>query len=270
MQLGGQMEPTPARRGSPGAPDVQAALQEGGDTRALLDVIAHVMESSFATLGEGVVLGTMPAYLERFGAQHARHLMARFVRCEPSSGADAALAPFNLLSQLTATPYLMVRSDSGQATKRLLACEFAGAFAQKSPFTKAMVCQLHRAAYQGAVNAAVAPEEGYDVSLNSRILFGGEHCDFDVVSRMPRSGPGHPWRTVREPTPEEVAAESQAFYTAILGAFLEYLGSLLPPADVEALLHDCLRRSGTTLDAILGEPGEGSLVERVRRRAGVA
>lgn len=233
-------------------------------SHAMLEFIAHVMDSSFATLGEGVVLGTMPAYLERFGARHARHL-ATYVHCDPSSGADAALAPLNVLSGLTGTEFEMVRSGAGHATKRLLSCEFASAFAEKSAFTKAMVCQLHRAAYQGAVNATLEPDQGYDVALNTRILFGGAHCDFDVVSRPPRGGEAAPATLVRRPTADEVLAESQVFYGAILAAFVEYLASLLPPQDLERLLEDCLQRTGLPLETILG-PGTrpGSVTDRIR------
>lgn len=235
---------------------------------AMLRLIAQVMDSSFAIVGEGVVLGTMPGYLERFGQRHAEHLSRRFVKCDPATGADAALAPLNLLSGITGTSFDMVRSEAAHATKRLMACEFAPAFADKSPFTKAMVCQLHRAAYQGAVNAGVPAESGYDVALNSRILFGGTHCDFDVVSRIPRAGTGQAPQVVLVPSAAQAAAESATFYAAILAAFLEYLGTLLPAADVEALLADCITRSGTTAQEVLG-PGTGSLVERVRRLAEV-
>lgn len=236
---------------------------------AMLRLIAQVMDSSFATLGEGTVLGTMPAYLERFGQRHAEHLSRRFVTCDAATGADAALAPLNLLSGITGTAFDMVRSEAGHATKRLMACEFASAFADKSPFTKAMVCQLHRAAYQGAVNAGLPAEAGYDVGLNSRILFGGTHCDFDVVSRIPRAGVGQAPQVVLVPSVAQAAAESETFYAAILAAFLEYLGTLLPAGDVEMLLADCLERSGTTAHEVLG-PGAGSLLERVRRLAEVS
>lgn len=226
-------------------------------SRTVLELIATVMDASFEQLGEGVMLGTMPAYLERFGGKNARHIRRHYVDTDPARGAVSALAPLNFVSAVTDTPFTMVEARPEQAVKRLHACEFASAFQHKTPFGRAMICQLHRAVYQGSVNGLLEPgQPGYQVQLRSRILFGDRGCDFVVTSETAPAKATDPGGAITAmPTPEQREADSLHFYMAILVAFVEYLTEVMPPEAVHLLLYNCADKVGTKLAGMF--PAEG-------------
>lgn len=215
------------------------------------------MEASFAALGEGVILGTMPRYLERFGKANAAYMNKHFVQCTPEHGAVAALTPMNYISRITDTPFDMPVATRSTATKRLRSCEFLDAFEDRGDFPKAMICQLHRAAYQGSVNGTVkAPEDGYDVSLGSRILFGDDHCDFIVKARTARPDePDTECKGRALPNEEERADLAYGFYTFILTSFVDYLTHHLPADRVQEILRDCAQRVGGKVYALMDAVG---------------
>ncbi len=222
--------------------------------RTILELTATVMEAAFSLLGEGVILGTMPAYLERFGEKNARFVERHYVSCDPGRGAVSALTPMNFVSRITETPFTMVEASKDVAVKRLHACEFASAFDSKAPFAKAMVCMLHRAAYQGSVNGLLADprRDGYDVTLQSRILFGDSHCDFAVQSRAGRPHePDQEGAPRHAPDAAETASQVHHFYTAILVAFVDYLSSVLQPDEAALLLEDCAAKVGAKARGLL-------------------
>lgn len=240
--------------------------------RTILELTAEVMDAAFALVGEGLIMGTMPPYLERFGSSNAHYVAKRYVRPVAESGAEAALAPLNFVSRVTGTPFTMVESSPHRAVKRLHACEFAPAFARKSPFAKAMVCRLHAAVYQGSVNALLPPgDAGYRVDVRSRILFGDPHCDFAVESHEARTVPPSP--APPPPTPDDTFRRDQSchFYTAILVAFVEYLSTILPEDRLRLLLTDCSARVGKKVARLMGA-GAGddpvALVSRVLQNGG--
>lgn len=224
------------------AADVEQVPERRAEPAALLRLTALLMEASFQVLGEGAILGSLPATLERFGRANARHIQGRFLETDAEAGPEAALAPLRFVSDVTGTPFEMPRSDGRRAVKRLAACEFQNAFADQAPFPRAMACMLHRAAYEGSVNALVEDrEEGYEVRLESRILFGDPHCDFVVESRRPRPG-GVPVQTLAAPGPEELAPLRRAFYEAMVNALLVYLAQMLPEPHVDRIVDRCTAR----------------------------
>ncbi|MEA3189422.1 MAG: hypothetical protein QOD77_4 [Thermoplasmata archaeon] len=241
------------QQGTEATPAASAAATVAGTppaiARTVLELIATVMDASFEALGEGVMLGTMPAYLERFGAKNARHIRRHYVETDATRGAVSALAPLNFVSALTSTPFTMAEAGPEQATKRLHACEFAAAFQHKTPFGRAMICQLHRAVYQGSVNGLLQPgQPGYQVQLRSRILFGDRSCDFLVTSDAPRDQATDPGgQVLATPTPEQREADSLHFYMAILVAFVDYLTEVMPPEAAHRLLDDCASKVGVKL-----------------------
>ncbi|HET6399616.1 MAG TPA: hypothetical protein VFH47_08705 [Candidatus Thermoplasmatota archaeon] len=235
--------------------------------RTILELIGHVLESAFEVVGEGVLLGTLPPYLERFGARNAEYVRRHHVRCDPASGAVAALTPMNFVSRTLGSPFTMEEARKDRAVKRLTTCEFAPAFAGRSDFAKAMMCQIHRASYQGSVDGLLADpkRDGYDVTLHSRILFGASACDFEVSSRASRPDtPDHEGEVVRPVAPDEVARDVHTFYTAILVSLVQYLGSVLPHATVQAILHAAALEVGAKLARIDPQPG-ASAQETVER-----
>lgn len=219
----------------------------------LLDLIAEVMEASFQTLGQGVIMGSMPAILRRFGMHNARYVHTHYQACDASRGAVSALGPSNFVSSATGTAYTTPVADASRAVKRLQACEFQTAFLDKSDFAKAMVCRLHEAVYEGSVNGLLADPktQGYRVALQQRILFGGTHCDFQVDSIPERTGDDPGVLLANVPTGPELEGEQHHFYAAILVAFVEYLCQVLPEADVQAILADCADRVGARIGPML-------------------
>jgi hypothetical protein len=235
----------PARR----APGTDVA----GSSRTILELVATVMDAAFETIGEGVILGTLPPYMERFGAKNAQYINKRYVDCDAGIGALSALTPINMVSRLTKTPFTMVEATKARAVKRLHSCEFAAAFESKAEFPRAMICMLHKAAYQGSVNGLLQDpaKDGYDVDVQSRILFGDAHCDFLVESRSRRPKAPDKECPADAIPPEELDGHAHDFYTAILVAFVDYMCSVLPPKQVDAILEKCARKVGVKLEAIL-------------------
>ncbi len=233
-------------------------------SRTILELIASLMQAGFEVAGEGVLLATMPPVLERFGARNAQYIARKFVSCDAAAGVAGALAPVNYLSRVTDTPFQMLETSASHAVKRLQSCEFADAFASKDPFARALICQLHRAVYQGSVNGLVREpaRDGYDVSLRSRILFGDAHCDFVVDARASPSGPGPGDGTERRAiTPAELEDQSHQFYMAILLALVDHLDSILSPEQLAAVVDRCGRDVGAKVARLL-QP-EGSPQQRV-------
>lgn len=244
------------------APGQQVTALEGA--RTVLDLTAMLMEAAFEELGEGTILASMPGYLERFGEDNARYLAKHGTRWDPAQGAVAALTPMNVVSRLTGTPFTMVEATRRQAVKRLHACEFQEAFADRGGFPRTMICQLHGAAYQGSVNGLVErPEDGYDVEVRSRILFGDGHCDFCVRSRSER--PDTPDQEGESPSPppeEELAALNVDFYAFILASFVDYMEAMLPPERVAAHVLGSARQAGSRLQGRRGFRGDAGTVLR--------
>ncbi len=214
------------------------------------------MQKSFDVLGEGVVLGTLPAYTERFGATNAVYMNRHFVRCDPSAGAVSALTPLNVVSRVTGTDFDMTESTKRRAVKRLKSCEFLSAFHNLGDFPKAMICSLHRGTYLGSVNAGLKPEEGYDVDLRTRILFGDPHCEFVVRSRSPRpESPDKECEVQRPPAPEECDDLSYAFYTFLLTSLVDYLTNHLPEETVHDILRTCANEVGSKVYGLMDAAG---------------
>lgn len=216
------------------------------------------MEAGFRRLGEGAILGTLPRYLEEFGRKNAQYMAKKFVRCDPQEGAVSALTGLNFISRVTGTPFSMDTATKGDAVKRLHVCEFQQAFAKRSEFARAMICLLHLSVYRGHVNGLLedAEAEGYDVDLESRILFGDDHCDFHVTSRAPRGdAPDTECESKLEPTRDEMEDLSHHFYTVILVSFIDYLMKVLPAGAVESMLIDSADEVATSMAPLLRDPG---------------
>ncbi len=224
-----------------------------GATRSVLALTATLMETAFEELGEGVILGTMPAYMEQFGADNARFLAKRYVNCDASVGAVSALTPMNHVSRVTGTPFTMPKARKDEAVKRLNTCEFLEAFEGRGDFPRAMMCQLHQASYQGSVNGLLEdPAQGYDVQVRSRILFGDPHCDFAVVSRKERPTEEDAECEVNhDPSPEDVVNLQFHFYTYMLGSFVDYLTTMLPAERLLPILRDEAQKVGTKIHHVL-------------------
>ncbi len=212
----------------------------GGATRTILELTAEVMQESFRVLGEGVVLGTMPRYLERFGRRNAQFMAKHYGTGQGEQGTLSALEGLNVVSRVTGTPYDLPIATPHRTVKRLKDCEFLEAFGDTDEFARAMICKLHQAVYQGAVNAYGDGGETMRVHVQSRILFGDAHCDFLVEAPDdPRTLP------VAEQLPESLPTEAAAveetvhFYISILVAFIEYLGTVLPEDRLRILLTNC-------------------------------
>lgn len=234
-----------------GTSDVQAS------SRTILELTASLMEAGFRRLGEGVIMGTMPRYLEEFGRKNASYMAKKFVECDPKAGAVSALTGLNFISRVTDTPFAMESATKADALKRLQACEFQEAFAKRSEFARAMICILHLSVYRGHVNGLMEDPatDGYDVELESRILFGDDHCDFHVTSRAPRpDDPDSECPSKITPSREEMQDLSHHFYTVILVSFIDYLMEVLPAQTVEAMLMDCADEVGTSVAGLLREP----------------
>ena len=231
--------------------DAQAA------SRTLLELVATLMEASFQAVGEGAILGTMPAYLERFGHQNAVWMNRHFVKCHAEEGAVSALTPMNYVSRVTKTPFEMPKATKNEAVKRLKVCEFQDAFEGRGDFPKAMMCLLHKAAYQGSVNGTLGEgDPGYRVDLQSRILFGDDHCDFAVTSRTDRGAGGDKECKGKDlPSEEELAWLSYGFYTFLLTSFVDYLTKHLGQAHVEQILRDCANKVGGKVYALMDAVG---------------
>lgn len=226
-------------------------------SRTLLELVATLMEASFAALGEGVILGTMPAYLERFGKANAQYMNRHFVECHPEHGATSSLTPMNFISRITDTPFDMVTARRDTATKRLKSCEFLDAFDSRGQFPKTMICMLHKAAYQGSVNGTLPAESpGYDVEVASRILFGDPHCDFVVTARddLP-ADPDKECPTKSVPSGDERENLAYGFYTFILTSFVDYLTHHLPREQVQEILRDCAAQVGGKVYALMDAVG---------------
>lgn len=234
------------------APDHGDALAA---SRTTLELMANLMEASFEALGEGAILASMPAYMERFGRDNAKWLQEHH-GIRPPKGAGSSLAAMNFISDVTATPFEMVEATTGHATKRLATCEFLDSFHDRGDFPKTMMCLLHRAAYQGSVNGLVPPEEGFDVQIRSRILFGDPHCDFDVVARSGKDAtedlPALPMATMDQDQQDWLA---YAFYTTLLTAFVDYITRQLPAEQVEQMMQDAARKVGVTVHALMDAAG---------------
>lgn len=233
-------------------------------SRTTLELIAELMEASFERLGEGAILGTLPEYLEDFGARNVRYLQNRFISCDPRAGAVSALTGPNFLSRVTHTGFELPVARKDHAVKRLLECEFQKAFQGRSEFVRAMICLLHVSTTRGAVNGLLEdPQEGYDVELGSRILFGDDHCDFIVRSRPPRPVEADTECPIDPNIPKaDVPALAHQFYTAILVALVEYLLTVLPEADVRRMATGCAGRVGTKVARVLGDAGKGQKAAR--------
>ncbi|MGB1587010.1 MAG: hypothetical protein ACPHID_08225 [Thermoplasmatota archaeon] len=234
-------------------------LQSDGDalaaSRTTLELMATLMESSFEAVGEGTILASMPAYMERFGRDNAQWMSQRF-GTEPPRGAGSALSAMNFISQVTDTPYDMVEATRGHAIKRLKTCEFRDAFENRGDFPKTMMCLLHRAAYQGSVNGLVPAAEGFDVQIKSRILFGDDHCDFDVTARGGMDVTKDEGKLPEEkPTQEEQAWLAYGFYTFLLTSFIDYLTHHLPSDQVEQMIRECGRKVGAKVQHLLDPLG---------------
>lgn len=225
-------------------------------SRTLLELVATLMEKSFEVLGEGTVLGTLPQYAQRFGAMNAVYMGRHFVRCDPGVGAVSALTPLNVVSRVTGTAYDMPQRTRARAVKRLRTCEFLEAFEDRGDFPKAMMCLLHRATYQGSVNATLEEDDGYEVDLRTRILFGDPHCEFVVRSRGPRpDAPDQECEVIRQPAPEECDDLSYGFYTFLLTSFVDYLTNHLPPKTVHDILRSCAAEVGSKVYGLMDATG---------------
>ncbi len=239
-----------AGQGEPAGGDAREA------TRTLLELVATLMQESFERVGEGAVLGTLPASIERFGAMNAAYMNRNFVACNPGAGAVSALTPMNVVSRVTGTDFEMLETTQRRAVKRLKQCEFQDAFEGLDDFPRAMICLLHRAAYQGSVNAGLAPEAGYEVDVRTRILFGDPHCDFVVRSRGPRPETADAECPVtREPAPGERDDLSYAFYTFLLTSFVDYLTNHLPQETVHDVLRTCAAEVGGKVYTLMEAAG---------------
>lgn len=207
------------------------------------------MESSFAALGEGHILGTMPAYLERFGAGNARFVARHFLAPGPVEGPEAALSPMRFVSLVTDTEAEEIEQGTARL-KRLHHCEFEGAFRDRGEFPRAMMCMLHRAAYQGSVNGLVDGDR-FDVHLQRRILFGDATCDFVVVPREPSGGHDTALPMAKSPTDDERNDLAYYFYTFLLTSFVDYLTHHLPSDQVESIMRSAARKVGRDVSPLL-------------------
>jgi hypothetical protein len=245
----------------------EATPSRAGPRLTLLELTARLMQRAFEELGEGSILGTMPAYLERFGRAHSTRLAAQGLPVQASFGAVSALAPMNQISTVTATAYTLPIAHRDRAVKRLHDCEFLAAFEGQDEFVRTMICMLHEATYQGSVNALVPKaEDGYDVTVRSRILFGDDHCDFDVRSRVPRPREPDTGGAQPDTPPEELEASQHHFYAYMVASFVDYLSALLPPARVAAIVQDVGEEVGRKLD--LRPDDVMATLRRVMRAAG--
>lgn len=229
-------------------PDETAAV------RTLLELVAELMEESFAVMGEGQILGTMPAYLERFGAGNARYIAHEYLASDHVRGPRSALSPMALVSHVTATDHVVEEAPGG-ILKRLLQCEFKPAFERRGPFPRAMMCTLHCAAYQGSVNGLVDPEEGFDVQVTKRILFGDRHCDFLV---QPRSEPEPDDAMIpmsHVPGQKESQQLAYDFYTFLLTSFVDYVSHHLEQDVVEDMLRRVAARVGIKVRDVMARSG---------------
>ncbi len=220
-------------------------------TRTVLELVGELMEESFAVMGEGHILGTMPAYLERFGSGNARYVRKHFLADGDVVGPKSALSPMNVVSDVTQTEYDLLDTSAG-LTKRLHKCEFQPAFAKRGEFPRAMMCMLHRAAYQGSVNGLVDGEQ-FDVQLTRRILFGDETCDFVVMPRDEPSPKDTQLPMATAPGEEQRQDLAYHFYTFILTSFVDYITAHLPEATVEQMLRNVAGKVGAKLHAIRPE-----------------
>lgn len=240
-------------------------------TRTLLELVAELMEESFAVIGEGHILGTMPRFLERFGAGNARYVTKNFLAGADVKGPQGALSPMDLISRVTGTKYSTHQTEAG-TIKRLHACEFLEAFENRGEFPRAMMCMLHRAAYQGSVNGLVDEVNGFDVQLNKRILFGDSVCDFLVVPRANVSEGDRPLPVAHEPDAAARADLAYHFYTFLLTSFVDYLTHQLPAEKVEEMLRVVAARVGGKVGHIItaayGEMDSETLSNAVLRTAG--
>lgn len=219
--------------------------------RTVLELVAELMEESFAVMGEGHILGTMPSYLERFGQSNARYVAKRFLGDDKVVGPRSALSAMNVVSEVTGTEFDMADFDAG-VIKRLHHCEFQTAFKDRGEFPRAMMCMLHRAAYQGSVNGLVDGDQ-FDVQVTRRILFGDKTCDFVVV---PRQGPAP--GDVQLPMANRPDDEAQLdlayhFYTFILTSFIDYLTAHLPETTVEQMIRNTAGKVGAKIHGIMPE-----------------
>ena len=64
--------------------------------------MANLMEASFEALGEGAILASMPAYMERFGRDNAKWLQEHH-GIRPPKGAGSSLAA--AISKRRALPF---------------------------------------------------------------------------------------------------------------------------------------------------------------------
>ncbi len=221
-------------------------------TRTLLELVAELMEEGFAILGEGQILGTMPQYLQQFGAANARYVAKHFLESTEVRGPEGALSAMDLISRVTGTVYSTHRTEAG-TTKRLHSCEFLEAFEDRGQFPRAMMCMLHRAAYQGSVNGLVDPAQGFDVQLNKRILFGDSTCDFLVVPRGEIDRRDAPLPMAVEPDQTERADLAYQFYTFLLTSFVDYLSQQLPDDQVEDLMRRIAAKVGGKVGALISD-----------------
>ncbi len=215
-----------------------------------MELVAELMEESFAVMGEGNILGTMPRFLERFGAGNARYVANHFLGEGTVKGPQGALSAMDLISRVTGTKYSTHETEAG-TIKRLHACEFLEAFENRGQFPRAMMCMLHRAAYQGSVNGLVKPEQGFDVQLNKRILFGDTACDFLVVPRSDVAEGDRPLPVAHEPDAAARADLAYNFYTFLLTSFVDYLTHQLPAEKVEEMLRVVAARVGGKVGHII-------------------
>lgn len=228
-------------------------LGPGPATRTLLELVAELMEASFKAMGEGVILATLPQYLQTFGTDNARYVRRHFLGAGKVRGPRGALSAMDLVSEVTGTSYTVLEQH-GCAVKRLHACEFQPAFKDRGDFPRAMMCMLHRASYQGSVDAMV-DDDGFDVDLRSRILFGDDHCDFMVCGQDAPDGPDEPLPIERQPSDEERDDLSFAFYTFLLTSFVDYMTHHLPEEEVGAVMRRCADRVGDKAAALMEEEG---------------
>ncbi len=218
-------------------------------TRTVLELVAELMEESFRVMGEGHILGTMPAYLERFGKGNARYVKKHFLGDGKVAGPRAALSPMNVVSDVTDTKYDLDDFDAG-VVKRLHHCEFQPAFASRGEFPRAMMCMLHRAAYQGSVNGLLDTDQ-FDVQLTRRILFGDATCDFVVVPRGEVAPSDQALPMAHAPDHEEQLDLAYHFYTFILTSFIDYLTAHLPDSTVEQMLRNVAGKVGQKIHTLL-------------------
>ncbi len=208
------------------------------------------MEESFAVMGEGHIIGTMPRYLQRFGAGNARYVTKHYLAGSAIKGPQSALSPMDLISRVTGTDYSTHKTEAG-TIKRLHACEFMEAFENRGEFPRAMMCMLHRSAYQGSVNGLVEDDKGFDVQLTKRILFGDASCDFLVVPRSDVAVDDAPLPVASEPDAEARADVAYHFYTFLLTSFVDYLTHQLPEEKVEEMLRVVAARVGAKVGALI-------------------